>query len=311
MTFDDLPLPVVGGAALLSLGLLLGAFGLLLILYSARMTRLAISKRVELVRGNETVMRVLVQPNLDPLVRRPSKSGSVKLQREAARVMGRFGVRPAQVERAWLALRVCLALVLAGAGYMASTVLFDHAMFNLLAPVCMVAGAAAGWMLPGMYLDRRILRRANAVVSGLPDALELLVISVEAGLSFEDGLDRIVAMLQKAQPELASELALTSADLKILPSRDIALANLAERIDAPSVRSVVTTLAQTMRYGTPLAQALRLVANELRNDSLARLEERANQLPSLMTVPMMIFIMPTIFLIVGGPAVIRILDSFK
>ena len=174
-----------------------------------------------------------------------------------------------------------------------------------------MAGAAAGWMIPGMYLDRRILRRANAVVTGLPDALELLVISVEAGLSFEDGLDRIVAMLQKAQPELAGELALTSADLKILPSRDIALANLAERIDAPSVRSVVTTLSQTLRYGTPLAQALRLVANELRNDSLARLEERANQLPSLMTVPMMIFIMPTIFLIVGGPAVIRILDSFK
>jgi tight adherence protein C len=109
---------------------------------------------------------------------------------------------------------------------------------------------------------------------------------------------------------LAEELALTSADLKILPSRDRALANFAERVQVPSVRTVVTTLAQTMRYGTPLAQALRVVASELRNDSLMRLEERANQLPTLMTIPMMIFIMPTIFLIVGGPAALRMLDAF-
>jgi tight adherence protein C len=117
-------------------------------------------------------------------------------------------------------------------------------------------------------------------------------------------------VLQRSQPVLAEELALTSADLKILPSRDRALMNFAERIEAPSVRSVVTTLSQTMRYGTPLAQALRVVASELRSESLMKLEERANQLPTLMTIPMMVFIMPTIFLVVAGPAVLRLLDSF-
>ena len=174
-----------------------------------------------------------------------------------------------------------------------------------------MAGGIAGWFIPGMIIGKMIKARTKAVVAGLPDALELLVICVEAGLAFEDGLGRIVGELEKSQPALAEELAFTAADLKILPSREQALANFAERIDAPSIRSVVTTLTQTLRYGTPLAQALRMVASELRNDTLVRLEERANQLPTLMTIPMMLFIMPTIFLIVAGPAALRVMDAMK
>jgi tight adherence protein C len=143
---------------------------------------------------------------------------------------------------------------------------------------------------------------------GLPEALELLVVCVEAGLALEDSIDRVTEELKLSQPVLAEELALTSADLKILPDRDIALHNLADRIAEPSVRSVVTTLSQTLRYGTPLAQALRTSAAELRSESLMTLEERANRLPTLLTVPMMLFILPTIFLIVGGPAVLRLTD---
>jgi len=90
---------------------------------------------------------------------------------------------------------------------------------------------------------------------------------------------------------------------------DQAFANLAERIDAPSIRSVVTTLSQTMRYGTPLAHAFRVVASEMRSDSLIAMEDRANRLPALLTIPMMLFIMPTIFLIVGGPAALRVIDT--
>jgi tight adherence protein C len=101
------------------------------------------------------------------------------------------------------------------------------------------------------------------------------------------------------------------ADLRILPSRDVALTNFAERVDVPSVHSVVTTLAQALRYGTPLAQSLRVVAAELRNDALISLEERANRLPAFMTLPVILFLMPTIFLMVGGPAVLRLLDAFS
>jgi tight adherence protein C len=173
-----------------------------------------------------------------------------------------------------------------------------------------MAGGVIGYFVPTMVIHRLVKKHAKAVVAGLPDALELMVICVEAGIAFEDGIDRVAAELRNTQPALAEELALTSADLKILPSRDQALANLAERIDMPSVRSVATTLSQTLRYGTPLTQALRVVAAELRNDTLVRLEERANQLPTLMTIPMMLFILPTLFIIVAGPAALRVIDTF-
>ena len=101
---------------------------------------------------------------------------------------------------------------------------------------------------------------------------------------------------------------MTAADLKILPSQDQALAGLAARIDAPIVQSVAATLGQTMRYGTPFAKALRVMAAEIRSDSLIRLEERANSLPTFMTVPMILFILPTILLIVCGPAGLHLWD---
>jgi tight adherence protein C len=161
-----------------------------------------------------------------------------------------------------------------------------------------------------MFISYGSNRRVKEVRAGLPDALELLVVCVEAGLSLEDGLDRVVTELKRSQPALADELSLTLADLKILPSRDQALANLAARVDVPSVRSVVTTLAQTLRYGTPLVQSLRVVAAEMRNDYLIEIEEKANRLPAYLTLPVIVFLMPTIFLIVGGPAALRLIDAF-
>ncbi len=170
--------------------------------------------------------------------------------------------------------------------------------------------AIVGWFIPALVIGRLAKSRAKAAAAGLPDALELLVVCVEAGLALEDGIDRMVKELRHSNPELADEFSLTAADMKILPNREEALMKLADRIDVPSVRSVVTTLSQSMRYGTPLAQAMRVVATEMRDDSLMAMEERANRLPTLMTLPMMLFIMPTIFLIVGGPAALRIIDAF-
>jgi tight adherence protein C len=167
-----------------------------------------------------------------------------------------------------------------------------------------------GWLMPVQIIRGMVRRRVQAVSDGLPEALELLVVCAEAGLALEDGLDRITEELRRSQPMLAEELATTSADLKILPDRDQAFHNLAERIGTPGMRSVVTTLSQTLRYGTPLATALRTAAAELRNEMLLSLEERANRLPSLLTVPMMAFIMPTIFLVIGGPVALRVLDAW-
>ncbi len=205
-------------------------------------------------------------------------------------------------------LKVASALALAVAGFALArhmrTAPGSTAMF-----ACVLA--LGGWFLPVVVMRFLAARRAKAVAAGLPEALDLLVICVEAGLSLEDALDRIVLELQRSRSALAEELALTSADLKILPEREQALANLANRIAVPSVRSVVLTLSQTMRYGTPLAQALRVMSAVMRTETLLALEQRANQLPSLMTVPMILFLLPVIFLIVGGPAVMQALDMLK
>lgn len=174
-----------------------------------------------------------------------------------------------------------------------------------------VVGGCLAWFLPQFVVGRLVRRRMKSIERGLPDAIELLCISVEAGLALEDAIDRVVPELWRSQPTMADELALTSADLKILPNRDAALRRLSARVAVPSVHSVVTTLSQTLRYGTPLAQALRVVAAELRNNSLISLEERANKMPVLLTIPMILFILPSVFLIIGGPTALRLIDAFR
>jgi tight adherence protein C len=226
---------------------------------------------------------------------------------ELARRLEWLQIPPTLAPRLLLALRTLAGVALAAAlpfgGYRYLNLSGMPSFAGLAA-----LGAAAGWALPQIVLERLALHRRRAVARGLADAIELLVISVEAGLSLEEALNRITVELHRTQPATAEELALTSADLRILPSRDEALWRMAERIDLPSVRSVVTTLSQTLKYGTPLAQALRVVAVDLRNNDLLKLEEQVNRLPVLLTVPMILFILPSIFLIIGGPAVLKILD---
>jgi len=204
-----------------------------------------------------------------------------------------------------LAALVFGALIAAAAGRSGAL-----AASPLLRGTVAIGGMIAGWMLPILLIRIWGARRTKAVAQGLPDALELLVVCVEAGISLEDGLHRVAEELAASQPELADELVLTWAEINILPNRAQALSNLAARIDDPSVRSVASLLAQSMRLGTPLAQSLRSGASELRNDQMMRLEEQASKLPAMLTIPVMLFIMPTIFLIIGGPAFLKIIDLF-
>jgi len=302
---------VVPGLALLMFGVSLGFGGLGLIWFSSRIRHEAVGRRVELVRGKFKTMGAASAPIAVSFTRGEIHGVSVERHRAAMRLFGHIGVPE---ERAMQALLVCkLLLISVLAVLIYGFVGRLHAIARSL-PLHMLVSAGfglVGWFVPEMLVGHQIKARSKAIVSGLPDAIELLVICVEAGLSFEDGVDRIVVELQQSQPELAQELALTSADMKILPNRDLALANLYERVNMPSIKSVVTTLTQTMRYGTPLAHALRSVAAELRNDTVLKMEERANQLPTLMTIPMIVFLMPTVFLIVGGPAALQLIDAFK
>jgi tight adherence protein C len=300
----------LSGILILLAALALSISGLSMVLYSAQLTREAVSKRVDLVRGKTSALARTVAAR-EPLIRTHPRGFAEREVRAVERLIAKYGIAPRHAGNVLTSVRLATAAVLALAAYLlvarSSTFAGSPTMPMLIA----MAGGIVGWFIPGKIIDKMIKVRTKSVVAGLPDALELLVICVEAGLAFEDGLSRIVGELEKSQPALAEELGFTAADLKILPSREQALANFAERIDAPSIRSVVTTLTQTLRYGTPLAQALRVVASELRNETLVRLEERANQLPTLMTIPMMLFIMPTIFLIVAGPAALRVMDAMK
>ncbi|HEY0027731.1 MAG TPA: type II secretion system F family protein [Allosphingosinicella sp.] len=164
---------------------------------------------------------------------------------------------------------------------------------------------------PDIWLKNKITKRTNAVRKGLPDALDLLVICAEAGLTVDAAFNRVARELGKAYPELGDEFALTSIELGFLTDRRSAFENLAGRVDLDALRGVVTTMIQTEKYGTPLASALRVLSAEFRNDRMMRAEEKAARLPAIMTIPLILFILPVLFIVILGPAACSISDNLK
>jgi tight adherence protein C len=163
---------------------------------------------------------------------------------------------------------------------------------------------------PDLFLKNKINKRSDAIRKGLPDALDLLVICAEAGLTVDAAFHRVSRELGKAYPELGEEFALTAIELGFLTDRRHAFENLAMRVDLDAVRGVVTTMIQTEKYGTPLASALRVLSAEFRNERMMRAEEKAARLPAIMTVPLILFILPVLFVVILGPAACSLNDSF-
>jgi tight adherence protein C len=163
---------------------------------------------------------------------------------------------------------------------------------------------------PDIWLKNRVTKRSKAIQKGLPDALDLLVICAEAGLTVDSAFGRVSRELGKAYPELGDEFGLTAIELGFLNERRQAFENLATRIDLEAVRGVVTTMIQTEKYGTPLASALRVLSAEFRHQRMMRAEEKAARLPAIMTVPLILFILPTLFVVILGPAACSIHDNF-
>ncbi len=168
----------------------------------------------------------------------------------------------------------------------------------------------AGYKAPEIYLKNIATKRTQAIQKGLPDALDLLVICAEAGLTVDAAFNRVAKELGRAYPELGDEFALTAIELSFLTERRQAFENLAYRVDLDAVRGVVTTMVQTERYGTPLASALRVLSAEFRNERMMRAEEKAARLPAIMTVPLILFILPVLFIVILGPAACSIADAF-
>ncbi len=170
-------------------------------------------------------------------------------------------------------------------------------------------GAYMGFKLPWMYVKRARKKRYIKIQRALSDVLDLMTICAEAGLSLTASLERVSRELTFTYPEMSEELALTSMEIGFLPDRNKALTNLAERCQLPEVRGITSVLIQTEKYGTPIAQALRVLSSEFRQARMLRAEQKAARLPAIMTVPMICFILPTLFIVIIAPAVVKILNN--
>jgi tight adherence protein C len=153
--------------------------------------------------------------------------------------------------------------------------------------------------------DNRIKKLTRA----LPDALDLMVICAEAGLSLEASIKRVGQEMASVSPEMSEEFLLTAIELNFLPDRARALQNLARRTDLPKLRALVNSLIQSERFGTPLANSLRVLSAEFRNERMMTAEEKAAKLPAIMTIPMIVFILPSLFIVIIGPVILHVLDT--
>lgn len=174
-----------------------------------------------------------------------------------------------------------------------------------------VLGAWLGYVLPTVLLVNRRTKRWHEIRKSLPDVLDLMMVCAEAGLTLSASLDRVAREIGNAYPEAADELTLTSIEIGFLPERRTALEHLQKRVGLPEIRGMVSVLLQTEKYGTPVAQALRTLSSEFRQQRLLRAEQKAARLPAIMTVPMIVFILPCLFIVMMTPALIQLLDEMK
>jgi tight adherence protein C len=167
-------------------------------------------------------------------------------------------------------------------------------------------GALIGFYVPDLFVNNIIARRQTSIMRAFPDALDLMLICVESGMSIESAFTRVAGEIGSQSAELAEELALTTAELSYLPDRRQAFDNLAKRCGHAGVKAVATALNQAEKYGTPLGAALRVTAQENREMRMQEAERKAASLPAKLTVPMIIFFLPCLFVVIMGPAIITI-----
>ncbi|MBX9814167.1 MAG: type II secretion system F family protein [Sphingomonas sp.] len=262
-------------------------------------------RRASLIRQNQTTDRIRdILQSLKVLQDEQLKVAQQKLLQA--------GIRSKEYGVAVIFARLVLPIVFGG---LMLYLVYGTSMFADWSPLKaygLVAGSfVLSYKAPDIYLSNLITKRSHAIRKGLPDALDLLVICAEAGLTVDAAFARVARELGKAYPELGEEFTLTSIELGFLTDRRQAFENLAARVNLDAVKGVVTTMVQTEKYGTPLASALRVLSAEFRNERMMRAEEKAARLPAIMTVPLILFILPTLFVVILGPAACSIADAFS
>lgn len=221
----------------------------------------------------------------------------------------RAGFRSRDAVTLFLFAKLCLPVVL---GIVVVLLVYVVEMYDLSPRSRLIASLVSvllGFYLPDLYVKNLVDKRTHVLTRAMPDMLDLLVICAEAGLALDNALVRVSKEIRLNCAEMADEMELTSAELGFMSERRIALENLYKRTALPSMQALANTLIQSERYGTPLAQSLRVLSRELRDERLMKAEEKAARLPATLTVPMMIFIMPTLFIVLIGPGILRAIDG--
>lgn len=297
-----------------------GLFGLMALHDMRRDTRRAAVRMRSIgsaARAQRRVLRANVRRTADTSIFAGFVKASVeRLQllssKEAAtgrKLLVNAGIRNEAALARFLFLRVSMPMAFGAAvlidGYLLPIIRIPPHFIGLAAAVATVAGYYA----PIVMLKNQIGKRQSALRKSLPDGIDLLVICVESGATINEAFARVGRELARGHAALAEEFTITAAELAFLPVRRVALENLLERTGLPAVRGIVTTMAQSERFGTPITQALRVLSAEFREARMMAAEEKAAKLPVLLTLPMMIFILPVLFIVLLGPAVLTILDA--
>ncbi|QYJ08003.1 type II secretion system F family protein [Qipengyuania flava] len=305
----------------------IAAMAVIFAIYTAVTIKDPMSKRVKALEGRREELKMgLVTSTAkkrQSLVRKTDTTEKLKdalgnmkvLQQSQVDIvqqkLAHAGIRNKELAIIIIGLRAVLPVLLGGFAFVMLYMVEIYPDWQMKRVAALGAALFLGYKGPEIYLSNIASKRSDAIRKGLPDALDLLVICAEAGLTVDAAFNRVAKELGRAYPELGDEFALTAIELSFLNERKKAFDNLAYRVDLEAVKGVVTTMVQTERYGTPLASALRVLSAEFRNERMMRAEEKAARLPAIMTVPLIMFILPVLFIVILGPAACSIADAFS
>ncbi|UYH55186.1 type II secretion system F family protein [Qipengyuania sp. SS22] len=303
------------------------ALAVLFAIYTAVTIKDPMSKRVKALEGRREELKMglvtasakkrqsLVR-NSDTTDKIKDTLGSMKVLQQSQiesvqQKLAHAGIRNKELAIVVIGLRAVLPILLGGFAFVMLYLVEVYPDWEMKRVAALALAVFVGYKGPEIYLGNLAKKRSDAIRKGLPDALDLLVICAEAGLTVDAAFNRVAKELGRAYPELGDEFTLTAIELSFLNERRHAFNNLAYRVNLDAVKGVVTTMVQTERYGTPLASALRVLSAEFRNERMMRAEEKAARLPAIMTVPLIMFILPVLFIVILGPAACSIADAFS
>ncbi|MGA7267601.1 MAG: type II secretion system F family protein, partial [Aestuariivirga sp.] len=270
--------------------------------------KLRAAQRAQLVTGDSAKLRDRVNKNIATQLVEGLNLRKIFEAESSRNLLRQAGLRSERHLVTYLAARFAVPLVLGLLVFIYSSTLYADKVAPPMRFAAAGVGIIFGYYLPSIFLKNLVKRRQDSIKRAWSDALDLMLICVESGMSIEMGFQRVAREIGSASVPLAEELTLTVAELSYLQDRRKAYENLGKRTGLATVKSVVTSLIQSERYGTPLGTALRVLAQENRDMRMSDAEKKAAALPPKLTVPMILFFLPVIFVIILGPSIIRVMN---